>query len=564
MEKQLRNISNHSVMILKTLKRYREDAIKLCDLVLQVEDQVFPVHRSVLAACSQYFYAMFAGELKESSQSTVVLNDVKANILKQLLDFAYDGEIEIHSKNVEDILRLATQLQFIQVCDICCNFLEQQLDTMNCINIRNFATLYNCISFTSKIDIFMENNFKDVINSDEFKNLPFSVLKSLISSHKLNVVLEQDVYNAVIKWVKFDLNQRRNQFFALLNEVKLPLLSKKFIMQHIINEELIKSEMSCRDLLDEAKNYHLYPKMRAIFRSKRTIPRYSTVGLLFAIGGKETGEQITNKVECFSMFDNSWKSLTSLWSHRQQLGVCVLKSKIYAIAGSDGDNRLNSVEVFDWSTNSWNSSTPLQTCRSGVGVGALRGSIYALGGYDGHHCLSSVERFNPIDNKWHFIASMNFARSFPGVASLNDLIYVIGGNDGSTFLNTCECYDPHTDKWCTINPMNNGRAGVGCAVLDGCLYVAGGYDGIKRLNLVEKYDPNTDTWVCLSPMTSCRDGVSLASYGGYIFAIGGIDGPSYLNSVEYYDPLNDTWMPSQEMRTSRAACGVAVLSNKEL
>ena len=60
------------------------------------------------------------------------------------------------------------------------------------------------------------------------------------------------------------------------------------------------------------------------------------------------------------MFDKSWKPLTSLWCRRQQLGVCVLKGKIYAVAGSDGDNRLNSVEVFDYTTNSWDYSTPLQ------------------------------------------------------------------------------------------------------------------------------------------------------------------------------------------------------------
>ena len=295
----LTNLTNHSIMVLKTLKKYREDNIKLCDLKLQVEDQVLPVHRSVLAACSQYFYTMFSGELKESNQSTVVLNDIKAATLKLIIDFAYDGEIDINSRNVEDVLSLATQLQFNQVCDLCCNFLEQQLDVRNCINIRSFAALYHCTSFIIKIDFFIENNFKDVVSSDDFNNLPFSVLQSLISSHKLNVDCEESVYNAIMKWIKYDTKQRCKQLLALLKEVRLPLLSKKFMMLYIDNEELIKSDMNCRDLLDEAKNYHMYPEMRASFRSKRTMPRYSTIGLLFAIGGKETGEQITNKMEYY-------------------------------------------------------------------------------------------------------------------------------------------------------------------------------------------------------------------------------------------------------------------------
>lgn len=45
------------------------------------------------------------------------------------------------------------------------------------------------------------------------------------------------------------------------------------------------------------------------------------------------------------------------------------------------------------------------------------------------------------------------------------------------------------------------------------------------------------------------------------FFVLGIDGPSYLSSVEYYDPNTNEWTDTTPMGTSRAASGIAVVTN---
>ena len=66
---------------------------------------------------------------------------------------------------------------------------------------------------------------------------------------------------------------------------------------------------------------------------------------------------------------------------RQQLGVGVLKERLYAVGGSDGSMRLSSVECYDPGNSSWAFVAPMNTSRSGVGVGVLGGAMYASSGF---------------------------------------------------------------------------------------------------------------------------------------------------------------------------------------
>ena len=252
-----------------------------------------------MAACSPYFLAMFNGELKESKQKVIVLKDIKAEVFELIIDYVYTGDLDVNIENVEGILELATQLQFCEVRQICCDFLEQQLDPVNCVGIRKFAHLHHCKSFLQTVDNFLKKNFIEVLNSEEYTLLPYNVLHDVVSCDDLNVDCEERAYSAILKWVKYDVTERGTNFHSLLSEIRLPLLSIRFIMNHVDNENLVKNNLECRDLLDEAKNYHLQPETHSALRTPRTLPRNSTVGLLFAIGGKEAGEAITNKSEYF-------------------------------------------------------------------------------------------------------------------------------------------------------------------------------------------------------------------------------------------------------------------------
>lgn len=534
---------------------------KLCDVVLRAGDREIPTHRAILAAVSSYFQAMFTHELMESNQDIVEIRDMNSDILSSLVDFAYSGEIELTVDNVQEILSASSLLQITEVQELCCSFLMKQLDVTNCLGIKTFVEANGCSQVSEDIDKFARKYFQQVAIGTEFLSSTSENVASLISSTDLKVSREEEVYTAVIDWVKQDPSDRSQHLPELLAHIRLPMLSVQFLMDTVDTEPLIRSSSECRDLVDEAKRYHLLPSQRNLrSTSPRFHPRKSTVGTLYAVGGKESSESITRSVEMYSLIENQWHEATGMIVRRQQLGVGVLEGKVYAVGGSDGSLRLSSVECFDPATNFWSFVAPMGTCRSGVGVGVLGGAMCAAGGYDGRSCLNTVERFDPDKNIWSNIANMSTRRSFPGVAVFDGHLYVFGGNDGTSFLSIVECYDPHVNRWLTIAPLSKPRAGIGVAVLGQQIFVAGGNDGTSRLDSVEFLDVRAGQWQTAAPMMSARDGVSLCSFGSNLIAVGGINGPSYLRSTELYDPVSNTWEVVASMQTCRAAAGIAVIN----
>lgn len=289
----------HSNTILQCMNQHRKDTVKLCDVRLMIGDEEIAAHRSVLSACSPYFMAMFTSDMRECHENVVEMKNVNAKIIDTLVEFVYTGKLQVNSENVESTLEHAALIQLPKAISVCCNFLEKQLDSLNCIGIRKFAALHHCKEFIVKVDSFIKRNFLEVVESDEFVTLSSTELKGLLCDQSLKVDKEEQVYHAVMKWVQHDQSERGPKLHLLLSQVKLPLLTRECIMEVVDRENLVKQNLKCRDLLDEAKNFHLQPDNHALLRNWRTSPRFSTAGLLFAVGGKETGELITDKVECF-------------------------------------------------------------------------------------------------------------------------------------------------------------------------------------------------------------------------------------------------------------------------
>ncbi|XP_063966735.1 kelch-like protein 20 [Lytechinus pictus] len=539
------------------LRKQRE----LCDVVINVNDKKIYAHRIILSACSPYFRAMFTGELAESRQTEVAIRDIDERAMEALVDFAYTSTVTVEESNVQTLLPAACLLQLSEIQEACCEFLKRQLDPSNCLGIRAFADTHACRDLLRVADKFTQHKFLQVMESEEFMLLPVNQLMEIISSDELNVHSEEQVYNAIISWVKYNIPERRTHLAEVLQHVRLPLLNPKFLVGTVSSDLLIRSDEACRDLVDEAKNYLLLPQERPLMQGPRTRPRkpIRCGEVLFAVGGWCSGDAISS-VERFDPQSGEWRMVAPMCKRRCGVGIAVLDDLLYAVGGHDGSSYLNSIERYDPQTNQWSSDVaPTSTCRTSVGVAVLDGYMYAVGGQDGVSCLNIVERYEPHANRWTRVASMSTRRLGVAVAVLGGFLYAVGGSDGTSPLNTVEKYDPRTNKWTPVAPMGTKRKHLGCAVYNDMLYAVGGRDEQTELSSAERYDPVTNTWKPIVAMNSRRSGVGLAVVNGRLMAVGGFDGTTYLKTVEVYDPDTKSWRMCGSMNYRRLGGGVGVV-----
>uniref|UniRef100_A0A182K5Y3 Kelch-like protein diablo n=1 Tax=Anopheles christyi TaxID=43041 RepID=A0A182K5Y3_9DIPT len=534
---------------------------KLCDVTLKVDSHSFSAHRIVLAATIPYFYAMFTHNMAESRIKEITMKEIEPMALESLINFAYSGLVKIDTQNVQSLMVGASFLQLNEVRDACAKFLKRKFHPQNVLGIRQFADTLGCSKLIVSADRYIHQHFSKVAAGDEFVALSYSELIDVISRDELNVKSEECIFEACMRWVKHDQDVRSEYLPLILANIRLPLLSPQFLADNVATEELIKTSHKCRDLLDEARDFHLMPERRALVSTMRTRPRCFdfVVGLIFAVGGLTKNGESVSTVEIYNPATKEWSMGEAMTMLRSRVGVAVTNGKLYAFGGFNGTERLSTVEIYDPRKHRWSQGMAMRCKRSAVGVAALEDYVYVCGGYDGLTSLSTVERYCPKTDAWSTVAPMMKYRSAGGVAALGGYVYALGGHDGLSIFDTVERYDPFTDSWTKVVSMLNRRCRLGVATLGNKLYACGGYDGNSFLRSVEVYDPVKNSWSLIAPMNVKRSRVALAANLGKLWAIGGYDGESNLSTVEVYDPKTNTWTFVAPMKHHGGGVGCGVI-----
>ncbi|OCT96961.1 kelch-like protein 2 [Xenopus laevis] len=552
----------HTRKAFKVMNELRSQNL-LCDVTIVAEDVEIAAHKVVLASCSPYFHAMFTGEMSESRAKRVRIKEVDGWTLKMLVDYVYTAEIKVTEENVQVLLPAAGLLQLQDVKKTCCEFLESQLHPSNCLGIRAFADMHACTDLLNQANGYAEQHFSDIVTGEEFLNLGIEQVCSLIASDKLTVISEEKVFEAVIVWVNHDTEVRQEHMSHLMEHVRLPLLSRDYLVQRVEEETLVKNSSACKDYLIEAMKYHLLPgDQRTLIKSARTRQRtpVSMPKLMVVVGGQ--APKAIRSVECYDFKEEQWHQVAELPSRRCRSGVVYMSGHVFAVGGFNGSLRVRTVDSYDPVKDQWTSVANMQDRRSTLGAAVLNGLLYAVGGFDGSTGLATVEAYNMKANEWFHVAPMNTRRSSVGVGVVGGMLYAVGGYDGASrqCLSTVECYNPSTNEWSYITEMGTRRSGAGVGVLNGLLYAVGGHDGPLVRKSVEVFDPSTNTWKQVADMNMCRRNAGVCAVEGMIYVVGGDDGSCNLASVEYYNSATDKWiLVPCCMSTGRSYAGVTVI-----
>ncbi|XP_073977102.1 kelch like ECH associated protein 1 [Rhodnius prolixus] len=547
------------------MESYKENVLKslsmmrchqmLTDVTLVVGSERMEAHKVVLAAASPYFKAMFTGGLRESHSPTVTLHGVCPTVMSRLLSFIYTGDIHITELAVCQLLPAAAMFQIADAIKACCMFLQRQLSPVNAIGIASFAEQHGCRELLAKSNEYIMQHFAQVCQEEEFLQLSPKQLIELIRRDELNVKEETEVYNAVLRWVKYEEEERRPKMHCVLSAVRCQFLTPKFLNEQMKNCEVISKIPACREYLAQIfKDLTLHKKPSVKERTPNT-PR-----VIYVAGGYY--RQSLDTVESFNVDTGRWTTLATLSIPRSGLGGAFLKGVFYAVGGRNNSPGCSYdsdwVDRYDPARNVWRPCSPMSVLRNRVGVGIVDGMIYAVGGSAAAEYYNTVEKYNPEEDRWYNVKPMNQKRLGVGVAVVNRLLYAVGGFDGEIRLKSVECYHPETDTWWDIPDMAVPRSGAGVASIGQYIYVVGGYDGTRQLETVERYDTEKQIWQFMAPLSKARSALSVSVIDNKIYALGGYDGQEFVPTVEIYDPSADQWIDGVSMTSARSGHASAV------
>ncbi|KAK8786871.1 hypothetical protein V5799_023356 [Amblyomma americanum] len=464
----------------------------LCDGLLKTSDGGhFPVHKVVMASCSEYFRALFSSRLNRQNQSEVVVYGVSSEALATVVEFAYKRITWVGCENVERLLKAADYLCVLGMLKDCCDFLLSIISPENCISIHSVAKLYNCFDLTDKAYRYLMEHFVEVAKrSEEFLQLDVDDVEAVLSDENLNVVKEESVWKAALRWIEHEPDSRAHHVARLLKCVRTGLVDTNYFVEKIKTNKYVADSEACRPLVIDTLRF-LYDLDVVVHNDEVPTPLFVRPRIphevMFVIGGWMAGGP-TTYIESYDTKADRWIRWTMIAPmHSQRSDACATTHDgyVYITGGFSGDECLSSAERYDPTTDQWTAIASMRYKRSGVGCIGFRDFVYVIGGFNGTTRLFSAEKYNPETNTWTSLPNMYTPRSNFAVAIIDNLVFAIGGFNGESTSNLVECYDPATDQWCEATDMNEPRSALAACVIAGLPNVRD-YVHQHRDNLMEE------------------------------------------------------------------------------
>ncbi len=256
----------------------------LCDITLETEGQNLEAHRAVLASASLYFRAMFGGNFKEAKEDIILLEKlgIPSEGLSVIIKSLYSLKLDITMENYYFVMMTAVVLQFTKIVPLCEEFLLNNLDAKNCIQILHCCETSNLESLSQTVYSFLHRNFISVSQDNaDFLEVDKDWLLKIISDNDLCVSNNEiAVYRAILKWVRY--NPIRNiHITELLEHVRFHLIPEDIINNEIAKEPLLKDNEKCTQWVKEALRYHQFPYQQPFLQ---TAPPRGQLAMLMLYG----------------------------------------------------------------------------------------------------------------------------------------------------------------------------------------------------------------------------------------------------------------------------------------
>uniref|UniRef100_F7EJJ0 BBSome complex member BBS5 n=1 Tax=Callithrix jacchus TaxID=9483 RepID=F7EJJ0_CALJA len=542
------------------------DEKKFIDCTLKAGDKSLPCHRLILSACSPYFREYFLSEIDEAKKKEVVLDNVDPAVLDLIIKYLYSASIDLNDGNVQDIFALASRFQIPSVFTVCVSYLQKRLAPGNCLAILRLGLLLDCPRLAISAREFVSDRFVQICKEEDFMQLSPQELISVISNDSLNVEKEEAVFEAVMKWVRTDKENRVKNLSEVFDCIRFRLMTEKYFKDHVEKDDIIKSNPELQKkirVLKDAFAGKLPEPSKNVEKSGagevngdvgdedllpgylNDIPRHGMFvkDLILMVNDTAAVAYDPTENECY---------LTALAEQipRNHSSIVTQQNQIYVVGGLyvDEENKDQPLQSYFFQLDSiaseWVGLPPLPSARCLFGLGEVDDKIYVVAGKDlqTEASLDSVLCYDPVATKWNEVKKLPIKVYGHNVISHKGMIYCLGGKtDDKKCTNRVFIFNPKKGDWKDVAPMKTPRSMFGVAVHKGKIVIAGGVteDGLSAS--VEAFDLTTNKWDVMTEFPQERSSISLVSLAGSLYAIGGF-AMIQLESKEFAPTeVNDIW-----------------------
>lgn len=208
-------------------------------------------HRVALHVSSPFFRVLFAspptGGKDADGRPIFIIEQVNGDTLALLVEFCYSGKIAIDHGNVHAIHGAAVLLQLDELPKRCAKYVMDSLAPTNCLGIwrdeRNQG-LENVADTDRTFEMALQQlgnvvkeeelktvpelafemalwHFKKVVQGNEFIHMDLGALVTFLSRDDINAHSEEEIFEAMMKWIWFDEVNRKSSFPVLVKAVRL-------------------------------------------------------------------------------------------------------------------------------------------------------------------------------------------------------------------------------------------------------------------------------------------------------------------------------------------------------
>ena len=220
------------------------------------------VHAPVVAAASPVLWTNLANDLSSSEETRYRLKEIASHVLEDFVKYIYTGNVTVNGENVVGLLKAGCGYEIPALARACCDWLSLKMDCFNAVNILWLAREENCKEtkvLQEEAKNFIIGNFTSVSEEDEFVELEYEDLKAIIQFDDLNVNCEEEVFNAVAKWVSAE-DERIRYLPELLKCIRLENTSPEFL-RSLLQHPLIMKSVTCveyvQNVLESQVLFHL-------------------------------------------------------------------------------------------------------------------------------------------------------------------------------------------------------------------------------------------------------------------------------------------------------------------